>query len=360
MKRLLPFVLSALSVSAFATSADDCKNYPHWHNCSSAEPLMQIEKIIAAHANDKIKPVFAFDWDGTLYNEKIPQKANAKDKRSGQSTWRRWAAEQIEKHNAQNYFPMLKPAGKQKAMQKLWADNVRFGDDMVEGKLPYPVQETDVEKFTTIATMPAGMTPAEYMRGVDRYLQDYSVEANAYRPVFDVYQRLQSAGFKPWIITGSNPYFVATALHRVNTDLGYKVMPACSRYVSDVLRHPKTFKQEAFRANCHIAGNAAKVRPNGRFCSLYDTRFVLGKETAIVNNDGKWLAAQYIQRHTGPIFFYAGNSDGDAAMIRHLLTGQTHQKNVAALLVNPVGKELDKIRANECQKAACITVMTNT
>ncbi|OGT53577.1 MAG: hypothetical protein A3F17_00135 [Gammaproteobacteria bacterium RIFCSPHIGHO2_12_FULL_41_15] len=355
MNRILCLLILCLSVTSLR-AASYCQFYPHWKNCAASESLMQIEKMIAAHEQDKNQLAFAFDWDGTLYNEQIPLKNNPTQKRSGQSTWRRWAADQIQFKNAQHLFPFLRPHHDKKNDQQLWAENLRVGDDLVESKLANYALSSDLKTFTTIATLPAGMRVADYIVGVNQYLNDYPVEKNAYQSVFDIFQRLQNKGFTPWIITGSNPYFVATVLHRVNQRLAFNVMPQCTNYIDAILHQQRVFRYAHFMQVCHIAGNAAEVNSKGQFSWEYDRRFVLNSKSAIVDKQGKWLAAQYIARHSSPIFFYAGNSDGDAAIISALLMGKTGQSNSAAMFVNPEGKLLTAILNTNCQHAACITV----
>ena len=177
-------------------------------------------------------------------------------------------------------------------------------------------------------------------------------------------QRLQDASFNIWVVTGSNPYFVATLIHRLDTKMGYHIMPQCSNYVDGILNHTTTFNSDTFFNQCHIAGNADIVSASNTITAVYDNRNnpvpKLGNhlDFAIVDHFGKSLAAQHIIKSTGPIVLYAGNSNGDYSLMTELLNHQTGESSkVLGIFVQPNGDRLTSLLNDPiCSQDQCIKV----
>jgi phosphoserine phosphatase len=210
-------------------------------------------------------------------------------------------------------------------------------DDYLEGKTN--VALSDYSKFSQIATFEVGMTPQEMHEGVQDYLSEYPTEDYAYLKMLDILQQLVDNGFELWIITGSNPYFIASLLNDIDETLGYELLAA-----SCVPDDPDL-------EQCQIAGNAAKQSPDGRFTIVYDDRFVRlsGRnnpfflERNIVDGEGKEIAIRnYIEeKRDKPVVFYAGNSGGDYEAIEYVLDQE--ELDTLAVAVNPKGTLTDLV-----------------
>ncbi|MFN3235269.1 MAG: hypothetical protein ACE365_07680 [Gammaproteobacteria bacterium] len=302
-----------------------CENYPHW-KCNNAE-LVKIDQFLQKHANKGY--VAAFDWDGTLYEQDIvvkPGDVHAGDTRSGQSIWHLWGA----KHG---YFPeFVTRSGKT-------ANNVALRDDYIEGKTN--ISADAYSKFSQIAVYEAGMTPEEMHQGVSDYAKRYPPKNYGYFKMLDVMQAFKNHGYQVWIVTGSNPYFIATLLENLDQTLGYNLLPkGCDA------KHPRI-------SACHIAGNEAKLSPNGKFTMVYDDRFVdvaspngpLYLERNIVDGPGKTIVMKnYIKKKSHkPIVFYAGNSGGDYEIVQYVLN-QSNGLDAFVVAVNPVGTLTDLVK----------------
>ncbi len=301
----------------------DCANYPHW-DCEDPA-LAQIDAFIQTHQGKGY--VAATDWDGTLYSESITIKEgdfHSGSTRSGQSLWHLWGAEN-------GYFPAFDTVdGEQIA-------NIVRRDDYLEGKTD--VALSAYSKFAQIATFEMGMTPLEVHEGVQAYLEAYPTEDYAYFKMLDVIQQLANNGFEVWVITGSNPYVIATLLADLDDTMDYTLLDQdCDPIAPDL-------------EQCQIVGNAAKQSPSGTFTVVYDDRFVrisdpdhpFFLERNIVDGPGKAVAIQnYIETQSDqPIVFYAGNSGGDYEAIQYILSQE--DLDTLAVTVNPRGTLLDLV-----------------
>lgn len=300
----------------------DCSRYPHW-DCSDPA-LARIDAFIQANGGRGY--VAATDWDGTLYSESIALTqvgVHTGTTRSGQSAWHLWGAN----HGC---FPAFETADGE------WSENVVEHDDFLEGKTNAVLGE--YAKFAEIATFEAGMTPGEMHEAIQGYLEDYPTEAYAYPKMLDVIQQLKENDFQVWIITGSNPYFIASLVADLDGTLGYDLLAeGCDPAAPDLDR-------------CRIVGNGAKLSPDGQFTVVYDDRFVridgvdgvLLYERQIVDGAGKAAAIRhYIEAQArAPVVFYAGNSGGDYEAVEYVL-GQ--EIETLAVAVNPRGTLLDLV-----------------
>lgn len=381
--------LVALSASAETKAPDYCQYYPHWSNCATSTDLKKLEVFIDKYQADASKYSVAFDWDGTLYNEKIPVKENGKTlKRSGQSVWHIWGANQIiSKHDAavNQLFPSFKQmnADDKTINYQAWADNIKYLDNYAEGLFKTygedragVARETKVpddvyDKFSAIASFEVGMTFGQMREYLGQYLADYSAKQNAFLKMFDVMHRLSSAGFHVWIITGSNPYFVANVLtdgkDSVNgiKDLGYTLLPSCQEYMDKSDQDLAELTPEQFFTACPIAGNA-NVWPGGdaKIVRRYDARNFNHADDYVMAIDryGKWLTAQHIVDTTKhPLIFYAGNSDGDYNLMKQILANKFKAPHgTFGVFVQPNlhdgGRLLTYLYQHRCTKEQCIKV----
>ncbi len=279
----------------------DCSQYPNW-DC--ADPtLRRIDSFIQTDQGQCY--VVATDWDGTLYSETIHIRAgdiHSGTPRGGQSIWHLWGAQR-------GYFPAFNTADGD------WIENTIERDDYLEGKTN--AEAGEYSKFSQIAAFEAGMTPQEMHEGVQAYLEDYPSEEYAYLNMLDVLQQFKNHGFQLWIITGSNPYFVASLVNDLDQTLGYDLLAeGCDPGDPDL-------------ALCRIVGNGAKQSPDGRFTMVYDDRFVTLDdantsfllERHIVDGAGKAVAIRHYietQAHNS-VVFYAGNSGGDYEAVEYVL-----------------------------------------
>ncbi len=145
----------------------------------------------------------------------------------------------------------------------------------------------------------------------------------------DVAQRLVDAGFKVWIVTGSNPHYVAAVLEVVQQDCSFK---KDRKYELNISSTPYSPEKD------RIVGNMAKLLENGTFSMVYDDSFTRkggdGK-LLIIEKDGKRIALQhYIEpKENAKAIFCAGNSGGDFHIMRHVLSDERS----FGLFVNPRG-----------------------
>ncbi len=332
-------VLALFTSSAFADSTV-CKFYPHW-DCSDPtqlQTLNQLEAFIAAHSvNGKGNGITAFDWDGTLYDEHIPNPNVGGETRSGQSLWHIWGADHLKQ------YPYLFPAFNSDNNIVDQANSILSKDSYVEGKLFQPVSPTETnplspsgyDKFSQIATFENGMTLQQMRDGMQAYLGDVKPTQYAFTRMLDIMQRMQDKGFVVYLVSGSSPYYLANLFsgpNGLNNTLGYTLLPGCADTTSD----PQTFD-----SNCPIAGNGAKVRTlnatNYGFTGVYDDRFVRDSirpvDRVIVDRYGKQLFLQQLAKSRNlPVVFYAGNSDGDTYAMTYTLN---NSKDSMGIFVQP-------------------------
>ena len=358
-----------------------CQYYPHWKNCAISPQLKKLERFIQKYQSTADRYTVAFDWDGTLYNEHVPVNENGKRVvRSGQSVWHLWGAEQLLKPSHADIaflfpsFKQYKSDGKTIDYQA-WHDAIDAQDDYVEGQFQQlietdkgalqktPLPQGIYDKFSQIATFEEGMTLADLQRGVSRYLQDFPAKDNAFLKVMDIFQRLQKVGFHVWIITGSNPYFVANVMNAgpasVNHIKGLHLMPHCQR----LLAHKDGITPQSFFQNCKIAGNAAQWEGGrSRFARAYDARnfstLPKGYRMA-VDHYGKWFAAQHVvQTERRPMVLYVGNSNGDYSLMKRVLANAFNApQGTFGVFVQPAaGSDFHHLLQQNCQLQQCIVI----
>ena len=148
-------------------------------------------------------------------------------------------------------------------------------------------------------------------------------------PMFDVIQQMINHNFKVWFVSGSNPYFIATLLKKIE-----KMDP---RYdFSSIIG--KGMPSLANEVTYRIIGNHAKLH-QGKFTRVYDDRYLKRARTEPLNaifGEGKAIAMRryILQQDQGQIIFAAGNSSGDIEMMAEVI------KTPGSLLVaiNPAEK----------------------
>lgn len=350
-KTILALSLIGACSTALAASFNCQQMFPHW-SCTAGTPtysmLNHLNTVLNNPANKGA--VALFDWDGTLYNEKIatlpssPYDAGVQF--SGEASWHLWGAQH-------GYFPMIDTADGQKSL------NAARKIDYFQGKTN--IHLSGFNAFSQEATYTAGTTPSELYQGVTAWTKDYPVSKNAYLPMFDVMQQFKDHGFNVYIITGSSPYFAVSLLDNVDKTLGYKLMPTgCN---------PTDPNLDA----CHVVGNAAKLLKNGTFSMVYNDMFVKRPGTPAssdylehyyIDGPGKAVAIRnYVMPHAPvkKVVFYAGNSGGDYESVVYALD---HNPKAMSIAVNPRGTLLDLVHefgsSNPSQRIYPASVSTTT
>lgn len=367
MRKKIVFLLLGYFTTFFVTDVlaenNLCAYYPHW-NCAistQAKIISAIEKFIVEHPH---KGIVAFDWDGTLYDEHIPNPDNPRDDRAGQPIWHIWGANHLATYRY--LFPAFKNGNGSIDEQ---AQAIKRQDDYVEAKLFQPLNAEKsqllspvyYDKFVQISRFEVGMSLPQMNYAVNKYLKDYSPKDYAFKKMLDIVQRLNDVGFTTWIITGSNVYFLANVLNAqygLNNILGYHLFSSC---------RPRPENLSKFYQNCFIAGNAAKLLkiPHTNqyiFSMVYDDRFLnkelKNNEVASVDGYGKALVLKQLsQRFNQPVVLYAGNSDGDYEAIKYVLSGAD---NSVGMFVDVKSKSVGLIsllQSSRCKnKDSCIEV----
>lgn len=326
MKKLLLVVLSCFTVSAFAFHCH--QSFPHWscNNASTYKKLRKIHHFI--QANKDKGDVALFDWDGTLYDERIPVKGpyDTGWKLSGEAVWHIFGGEHHD-------FPAFKST--QRAQTLSVVRQVNYLQGKTSAKImPYSA-------FSQEATIEQGLTPKQMNQDLQAYFAAYPATRYAYKPMLDLVQQFKNHGYSTWIITGSNPYYIIDLLSHIDQTLSYHLLPKNC--------HPNHPNMLA----CRVVGNGAMRNAAGQFTRVYDNRFVrrpLSKninllQRTIVDGPGKRVAIKnyILQHHKRPYVFYAGNSGGDYASVTYLFA-QRHQP-VLSVSVNPRGTLLDLVHA---------------
>lgn len=386
MLRLIIGILCLFTISnGFANKTESyCRYYPHWSDCKSNQALKQIEVFIQRYKGLEKRYAVAFDWDGTLYDERIPVVSGKQTQyRSGQSVWHQWAAQQLLRADKRNDF--LFPSFRQidragKVDYVAWSHAIREYDDFLEGSFKTEANDNEnqldfvkvpadaYDKFMQIVTFEAGMTPLEMMHGVHRYLANYPSKRYAIYKTLDVMARLQQAGFQVLVITGSNPYFIAQVLTDKQNgiaSLGYKpLFPSCQRFMWHMNQNKRSTANDFFAA-CPILGNAAVWRGGAtRFARQYDDRnFVEVNQPIrlIVDGYGKFIAAKHwVTNSHRPIVLYAGNSDGDMSLMRRVLNNIFKVPHgTFGVFVQPNahgGHRLTQLYLRQCQAGQCLLI----
>lgn len=335
---LLPLLTAAAAIGEEPSTGVLRSRYPNWPaDEASMGRLRSIEEFIRAHGGGGRAAVF--DWDGTLYGERIrirsppPGMRHPDRPRAAQPAWHLWAAGQL----AQRDHPGLLPAFRSAESQAERARNVARRDDFLEAA--FENEPDDVSKFLQTATFEAGMRPAELDAWLERFLDDYDPCSLALLPMLDVLQRLTDAGFETWVVTGSNPYVVAATVRRIERRCP---RDGRTRY------HFQLTGARYDPVKDRIVGNGARLDANGAFSLAYDDRALRpGSDEAedrlhVIANEGKAVAVRrWIERRRGrEVVFVAGNSDGDDAMVRHVLDKAARGVPALAVGVNARGRLL--------------------
>lgn len=349
---------SELSLSKPAEIENICANYPHW-NCKNPDEnnlLTRIEDLIKKYPQGAI---VAFDWDGTLYSERIPNPDNKRDKRAGESSWHIWGANHLNQYDF--LFPTFKTDDNIIAKQ---AYNIKIQDYYLEGNLiepgpdknKIPLTTQGYTKYSQIAKFESGMTPAELQIGINQFLHDYPPQKYAFLKMLDIMQRFANTGFKVWIITGSNQYYVANVINDqngINATLGYNLFIDC-------------LPNQELSSKCYIAGNSAKIATDtGKFTNVYEDKFVnkmlKANERIAIDAYGKQLALEQIAfNEKYPVIFYAGNSDGDYYGMNYTLS---NSDDAIGIFVNPPTKKestMKQLLDSETCAGRCFAVKINS
>ena len=315
--------------------------YPHWPGDeASLAQLRMLEDFVRDQGGRGRAAVF--DWDGTLYSERIrirtppPGMRHPDRPRAAQPAWHLWAASQLLRRDQ----PGLLPAFRTAESQAERARNVVRRDDFLEAA--FENEPDDVSKFLQTATFEAGMRPAELDAWLERFLDAYQPCNLALLPMLDVLQRLTDAGFETWIVTGSNPAVVAATVRRIERRCRYGG------------RAPYRFQLTGVRfdpARDRIIGNGAELGADGTYSLSYDDRALrpgsgeAEHELHVIANEGKAVAIRrWIEARRGrEVVFVAGNSDGDDAMVRYVLDKAARGLAPLAVGVNPRGKRFPRM-----------------
>jgi len=308
-------------------------SYPHWPtDDESLKQLRTIEEFVRLHRGKGQAAVF--DWDGTLYSEKIRVKnppsalKSPEMLRAGQPVWHIWAASRLLEKDDRNLLPSFRTSESQEER----ARNILRRDDYLEGM--FENDPDDVSKFLQIATFEAGMTPAALDEYLKSYAKTYDPCIFAIYPMLDVLHRLANNGFQVWIVSGSNPYLIATLVSHIERNCA---LDAKRRYDFHL-----TTKKPFDAGVDHILGNGAELTATGTFSQSFDDRALrvtdpkLDTGVHVMAHEGKELALRHwIEgRHAQPVVFVAGNSDGDDAMARFVLEKSTKGTDVMGMGVN--------------------------
>lgn len=338
--RVLLFAISflaagpALGDSAAPSDQALREAYPHWPtDAVSMKEIRTIEEFVIAHRGKGLAAVF--DWDGTLYSEKIrvknpPAALKYPEKlRAGQPVWHIWAASRLLEKDDRNLLPAFRTAESQEER----ARNILRRDDYLEGMFENDPDE--VSKFLQIATFEAGMTPAALGEYLKSYAKTYDPCTFAIHPMLDVLHRLANNGFNVWIVSGSNHHFIAALVSHIERNCS---LDAKRRYDFRLTTKNKPFDA----AVDHILGNGAELTATGTFSQSFDDRALRVTDPKadtgvfVMAHEGKELALRtWIEgRNAQPVVFVAGNSDGDDAMARFVLEKSKTGTEVMGIGVN--------------------------
>ena len=293
-------------------------DYPHWdfNNWKTYKKLVRINSFI--EVNKGKGKIAVFDWDGTLYNENISVKEMKNKKFAGQPAYYIWAAYNSKKFSFP-LFPMFKTNDGD------FVNNVINRDKYLEGRTN--IHPDQYSKFTDTSIFTAGMSTKNMSASVAYYLDTYSPKKYAFLPMLDVLQKMVDSGFKVWIITGSNQYFVAVMFNYIENNIIFNKNRKYDFKLCEVPYNAETG---------HIAGNGLKLLKDDIFSVVYDNRYVKNSEKKlyIVDDEGKVIAGNNIEKkEKSKIIFVAGNSGGDYFIMKHV----SEQPGTLAIAVEPRG-----------------------
>ena len=294
-------------------------DYPHWdfNKWDTYKKLVKINTFIEVN-KDKGK-IAVFDWDGTLYNENISVKEMNGEKYAGQPAYYIWAANNTKKFSFP-IFPMYITKDGD------FLNNVISFDKYLEGRTN--IHPDQYSKFIQTSMFTSGMSTKNMSVSVAEYLNVYSPKKYAFLPMLDIVQKMVNSGYKVWIITGSNQYFVAVMFDYIEKNINYTEDKKYGFNICEVPYNAETG---------HIAGNGLKLLKNDIFSVVYDDRYVKNSEDKlyIVDDEGKVIAGKNIEKNeNSEIVFVAGNSGGDYYIMKHV----SEQSGTLAIAVEPRGK----------------------
>ncbi|MBI4858733.1 MAG: hypothetical protein HY815_00425 [Candidatus Riflebacteria bacterium] len=302
--------------------------YPHWDRAQLAK-LETIDTFVERMASRGDLAVF--DYDGTMIGEEY--RTPVGDIRCGQSTWHVWGAHHLAE------LPFLFPGFLTDGGAEEQRTNILAVDDVLEGKTN--VVPESVTKFWRIATFESGMTERQMRAGIERYLDAYPPSRYVFLPVLDVLQRMLDRGIRVWLVTGSNPYFIATVLARIERTVPRA--PGRRFDFGDLAKSPFVPFVRG-RGGSRIVGNMARLDRLGRFTDVYDDRFVTNPERHryVVDGEGKRVAAAHFIEplEQARVVFCAGNSDGDYPLMRWIID---RDQDRLGLAVNARGQRLPNL-----------------
>lgn len=330
------FIAVGLSlVSTFSIAAIHCENYPHWRNCKT-KPSAQLNAIntyISAHAPNKTghPAIAAFDWDGTLYDEQLPQVAPEPknivgEKFAGQASWMLYSATRFKSHP--RWFPTFHTGYGDNGETDFINANLytegrttTYTQDITGKKSQIPTPQGVYSKFVQTAAYTTGMSPKDIDTSANAYMAAYPTQQWAYLPMLDIVQHMHNLGYTIWIITGSIPYFVASEINNIqnNPAITYNGKPYNLGILPSGVFNPSN--------PGHIAGNEQKLSSAGKFTQAYDNKFLVTPNSKSILFTGPRLAVDhegkaavinnYLQNlrdkngKKESVIFYAGNSGGD-------------------------------------------------
>lgn len=347
---LLAFALSFQSFGA--SDLESLKtSYPHWDLNDKAQyaKLVKIDDFIEKNKDKGY--IAAFDWDGTLYCEKIPMKELNQPENiyGGQGGFYIWGAYNKDKFASFKLFPSFDPESsdfKDEVLREVKAVESRLFDGMQNSALPptmptapYPVYNADgYSKFsfeTTIFLL--GMTPEQLKEAETKYFESYNPAEYAFFPMLDIVQKMCDSGYNVWIITGSSPYFVTNMLSYIQENVSY-----VSGRNYDFSKIILTKDNNYDASQSHLAGNGTKLTKEGLFSAVYDSRFLTNDFVKnagllyIADKQGKYLVISNLEaRFKTNAVFVAGNTDGDLYDTSYVLEESKLGPNTFAICVAP-------------------------
>ena len=329
-------------------------DYPHWNltNPNTTVKLAMIDDFISTYkGNDYLA---GFDWDGTLYCEKItmnelPPTAPGGNIYGGQSGFYLWGACNKDKFTTFKIFPTFDTSDdqfKNDVIQKVQTVEGKLNDGMqntsvppVMPTAPFPAYNADgISKFSLETTMMlVGMTPDQLATAEKEYFKNYNPAQYAFLPMFDVLQKMCDSDFNVWIITGSSPYFVTNMLDYLDDNVIYK--DGKTYDFSRIIISPDGKYDPA---QSHLAGNGTKLTKEGTFSTVYDSRnlnnpyLVNNNLLFITDKQGKYVVINNIESNKSTkCAFIASNTDGDLYDTSYCLQGSQLTPNTFAICVAP-------------------------
>jgi hypothetical protein len=354
MKKAVLIVLATLIAASAVFAAPTKKDYPHWKDMSDPN-LVKIDKFINDHSNKNETAVF--DWDGTLYEEKITCKEfeGGKDQiLPGQVSYLVYTAKNAMKFNFAVY-PTYNHD------HDTLFNNVNTMIKILENKVKDQKTSTNPEHTLIFATFFALMTPAQVAETVEQFLQEetYRVENNMYRPMFDVFQKMIDSGINVYIITGSNEYIVSKMLDNIKSvDYNGEKNYTFPNNLTGNKERPYE------KDGGHIMGNSPYLLDGitGVFSNLSDYKWAANTDgdgkLYVVDGKGKEYVMKNIEseKHTN-VVFVAGNSDGDFEETKYVVDKSS---DTMGLAVNARGEKYQQLIKDNLQKIVSIECAAET